>query len=75
MKVLLTVFILSLFSSANIVIGEEGKDQALYEKAQQMSKKLIIVDTHIDLPYRLKSNWEDVSVRTPKGHFDYPRFG
>ncbi len=73
MKVFPAVFILSLLSLTNIVLGEEGKDQALYKKAKELSNKFLIVDTHIDVPYRLKSNWEDVSVRTPKGHFDYPR--
>ncbi len=32
-----------------------------------------IIDTHIDLPERLHGKWEDVSLRTPDGEFDYPR--
>ncbi|MCB0745202.1 MAG: dipeptidase, partial [Ignavibacteriae bacterium] len=35
--------------------------------------KFIIVDTHIDVPYRLSHKWEDVSMQTEKGHFDYVR--
>jgi len=31
------------------------------------------VDTHIDTPYRLHKGWEDVSVATDDGDFDYPR--
>jgi membrane dipeptidase len=33
----------------------------------------MIVDTHIDLPYRLLKSSEDVSGRTTRGDFDYPR--
>jgi membrane dipeptidase len=31
------------------------------------------VDGHVDLPYRLRSKPEDVSIQTPGGHFDYVR--
>ena len=47
--------------------------QALPEKAQQLSQKFIIVDGHIDVPYRLKEFMEDISVHTKVGDFDYPR--
>lgn len=73
MKALLFFIFISLFSVANIVIGKGERDITLYEKAKDLSQKLLIIDTHIDLPYRLKNSWEDVSVRTPSGHFDYPR--
>ena len=42
-------------------------------EAEKLSKKFIIVDGHVDLPYRLRSKMEDVSVQTPGGHFDYVR--
>ena len=73
MKVFIVFLILICVSFANNNFRDEKTDNALYEKAQKLSKNLLIVDTHIDVPYRLKNNWEDVSVRTPKGHFDYPR--
>ncbi len=41
--------------------------------SQAIAKETIIVDTHIDVPYRLNHVWEDVSVATPTGDFDYPR--
>lgn len=43
------------------------------EKAQQLAKKYLIADTHIDVPYRIHNRWEDVSVATADGDFDYPR--
>lgn len=41
--------------------------------AVELSKKYIIADTHIDLPYRLEEQYEDVTQATEKGDFDYPR--
>ena len=41
--------------------------------ANRIARDSIIVDTHIDVPYRLEENWEDVSVATASGNFDYPR--
>ena len=43
------------------------------ERAQQMARETIIVDTHIDVPYRLGEEMEDISQRTEEGDFDYPR--
>ena len=43
------------------------------DKARQLAQQHIIIDTHIDVPYRLHKNWEDVSVATKRGEFDYPR--
>lgn len=37
------------------------------------SEPMLIVDTHIDVPYRLEEHYEDVSKATEKGDFDYPR--
>ena len=36
-------------------------------KAMQIAKNSIIVDTHIDVPYRIYSNWADVSEATDGG--------
>lgn len=41
--------------------------------AQALTQKLLLIDTHIDVPYRLHGEWEDVSVATPDGDFDHPR--
>ncbi len=41
--------------------------------AQQIAEEAILVDTHIDVPYRLREKPEDVSQRTETGDFDYPR--
>ena len=52
----------------------------LNAKAQRLAKRFIIVDGHVDLPYRLNRSkgkdgklTENVNERTVKGDFDYPR--
>jgi membrane dipeptidase len=52
----------------------------LQEKAVELAHKLIIVDTHIDVPWRLEESrdkqggiTEDVAKRTAKGDFDWER--
>lgn len=41
--------------------------------AEQISKKYIIADLHVDVPYRLEEVYADVTVATEGGDFDYPR--
>jgi len=45
----------------------------LNAKAQQLADSSIIVDTHVDVPYRLEVRPADVSQATESGDFDYPR--
>ena len=49
-----------------------SSSNALQEVARQLAHELILVDTHVDLPYRLSQLMEDVSKETG-GDFDYPR--
>lgn len=45
----------------------------LDDRAQRLAQQFIIVDGHVDIPYRLNNEWEDISQRTPGGDFDYIR--
>jgi membrane dipeptidase len=45
----------------------------LRKKAQELAHKYMIIDTHMDVPYRLKKKMEDISEKTAGGDFDYPR--
>ena len=45
----------------------------LAAEARRIAQSYIIVDTHIDLPYRLQRKHDDVSQSTEGGHFDHPR--
>ena len=42
-------------------------------RAAELARDALIVDTHIDVPYRLQNTPADVSQRTEGGEFDYPR--
>jgi membrane dipeptidase len=45
----------------------------LDEHARELAQRFIILDGHIDVPYRLENEMEDVGLRTEKGQFDHPR--
>ena len=60
-------------SEENLAVADAVKPIDLAELAQQLSRELIIVDGHVDLPYRLRNKMEDVSKETAGGHFDYVR--
>ncbi len=42
-------------------------------QASRIAMESIIIDTHIDVPYRLNEKPDDVSEATESGDFDYPR--
>ena len=46
---------------------------AVQERSRQLSRQLLIVDTHVDIPHRLVRRMENISIRTQGGDFDYPR--
>jgi len=54
-------------------VSVEDSEAQLYKKAHELAKNIIIADTHIDVPYRLEEEFEDVSEHTAHGDFDYPR--
>ena len=65
------IFLLLIFFTISC---KTDNDEVLMKKAKELSQKFIITDGHIDLPWRLhKNGYEDVSVRTPGGDFDYVR--
>ncbi|RDV29056.1 membrane dipeptidase [Alteromonas aestuariivivens] len=43
------------------------------QQAHDIAQQTIIVDGHIDVPYRVHEKWVDVSEATEDGEFDYPR--
>ena len=61
---------ISILPSCNSNSENEIK---MREKANELAKDLIIIDTHIDVPERLHAKWENISQLTEEGNFDYPR--
>jgi membrane dipeptidase len=65
MKILTSFLLLLLF-----LLPVCTDDALIREKALQLAREAIIVDTHIDAPFRLRNKYEDISLKT-KGNFDY----
>lgn len=68
-----TSLCLFAFAVAAAGCGRSSDDAARLEEARRIAREHIIVDTHIDVPWRLHEKLEDVSRRTESGDFDYPR--
>ncbi len=68
-------------SSLQIIIGfgllmafvVQAEQLTITEQAREITQKYILIDTHIDVPYRLHKTWDDVTTATTTGDFDYPR--
>ncbi len=58
---------------ALVTACERAPETGLADRAQQIAIDSIIIDTHIDVPYRLQNRPADVSEATDGGDFDYPR--
>lgn len=56
-----------------LALGASATAADVSERAQRLADELLIVDTHIDVPYRLEEKFENVAEATAGGDFDYPR--
>jgi len=65
---------LSLLLTLMIIpAGMALADTDIKKAAELIARNSMMTDTHIDVPYRLKEQWEDVTVGTEGGNFDYVR--
>jgi len=70
---LLLLFSLIFYGCTKTEDEKQKLDDELMTRAEELAIKFMIIDTHVDVPYRLQEKWEDVSKKTEEGHFDYPR--
>ncbi|MBU1679552.1 MAG: dipeptidase, partial [Bacteroidetes bacterium] len=70
-----SILVLSIFYLLNInTTAQNGeRDEALIAKAKELAGKFIIVDTHIDLPLRLRGKDIDITKKSSEGEMDYLR--
>jgi membrane dipeptidase len=66
------LFVFVVLSSACRSVAPETSEQRL-GRARRLARETLIVDGHIDVPYRLQRRRDDVSRATDGGDFDYPR--
>ncbi len=68
-----TILPIFLFLTFNFSCSSKLSEEQLREKANKLAQETIIIDGHVDIPYRLNNEMEDISQRTDGGDFDYPR--
>lgn len=67
------VILSSLVLTACNTTSSASKIESNAQAAKRITQQNIIVDGHIDVPYRLQNQWVDVTKSTENGDFDYPR--
>lgn len=62
-------------AAALAVLAARAEEEAgdVSATAHALAQSLLLADTHIDVPYRLRERWADVTRRTADGQFDYER--
>jgi len=48
-------------------------DERLLQQVRELAQSALIVDSHVDVPYRIHAQWDDVTRATDGGNFDAPR--
>jgi len=67
-------FIVLVLALGQLLVSIAFADELTVQaQARQIAGEYVIVDTHIDVPYRLDEGWVDVTEATEDGDFDYPR--
>jgi membrane dipeptidase len=62
-----------VFCLSSLAANVSAEKPSIKEQAQLIAQKYVLVDTHIDVPYRVEAGWVDVTKATEDGDFDYPR--
>jgi membrane dipeptidase len=62
-----------MLATLALTIGATVHADKFDRQATELVRKHLLVDTHIDVPYRIHYEWQDVTQATDKGEFDYPR--
>lgn len=65
-----SALLFGLLATSSIAAQEQPVGPSV---AEQMAQETLITDGHIDVPYRLRDEWQDVTSNAPAGQFDYAR--
>jgi membrane dipeptidase len=69
----ISAVVCSLLTACSHTQSPQAQGETNAEAAKRITQENIIVDGHIDVPYRVEKSWVDVTKATPGGDFDYPR--
>ncbi len=74
-KWILYILILSGCQGQTDSTKDGNQEETDLQKARELAGRFIILDGHVDLPYRMENHegWIDVSERTSEGDFDFVR--
>jgi len=50
-----------------------GQSSSVAERARSLAEESLVADAHIDTPYQIEFDFEDVTQASDVGNFDYPR--
>lgn len=73
MKRLKNISVLLILVVVLASCGETNQSNQYQQQARDLAHEIIIVDGHIDVPYKLKDEWVDITDSVPDRDFDYPR--
>lgn len=65
--------LIGLVGALSLSTAATAQEYTASDRAHKIAQDNLIIDTHIDVPYRLNKDWEDVTRATKRGEFDYPR--
>src|SRR5690606_31706731 len=63
---------IALTLATMLAAGSTFAATEISDHARELADKSLMIDTHIDVPYRLEKQFEDIS-KAAGGDFDYPR--
>lgn len=68
-----TTLLTAAISSLLLASPAMADDHQASERAQKIAQDTLIIDTHIDVPWRLQRDWEDMTGAAERGDYDYER--
>ncbi|MBS3823557.1 MAG: membrane dipeptidase, partial [Wenzhouxiangellaceae bacterium] len=73
MKTPITPTLLAALLMALALPASVAAQDDLQQRAERLARDALIVDGHVDMPYRVYDEWADVSGEVPGNDFDAPR--
>jgi len=73
MKTPITPTLLAALLMVLVLPAPVAAQDDLQQRAERLARDALIVDGHVDMPYRVYDEWADVSGAVPGNDFDAPR--